>query len=154
MATYGNYKRKTYLAEVVPGETTPPSDEKWLRLAAKTATMDDNSDEDTNDDAFYDTGVPTNAVTNVRIGWSMSGQYDHEDPAQQLVESKRWLDGDDRHVWLKVVSADGKKQVVGMANITDPHFGFGDAGDNESFEFDIQFIQKVQPEDVPATPGK
>lgn len=49
--------------------------------------------------------------------------------------------GDDRKVWHKVVSADGKKQWTGLATISDIKVGDGDATDYEAFGCKLTFNQ-------------
>ena len=49
--------------------------------------------------------------------------------------------GDDRKVWHKVVSADGKKQWVGVGTVTDIVVGAGDATEYEDFSCTITYNQ-------------
>lgn len=60
--------------------------------------------------------------------------------------------GDARKVWHKVVSADGKKQWVGVGTVTDIVAGAGDATEYEDFSCTIAYNQIPTESTVTPTP--
>lgn len=119
--------------------TTEPKD--WLKLAKYIGTVNDESDEDTDDTGYYDgDGTPEETVLSVVGGYSFEGLYDAEDKAQALIASMRYKVGDARRVWLRVTSADRKKSWTEVANVSEIKIGDGDATDYEAFECTIKWI--------------
>lgn len=141
MARLKNALRKHYVAEWdAQNPTQEPSESDYLLLAKYIKTVNDETDENTEDDAFYDgDGTPEETVVSVAAGYSFEGQYDSEDPAQKLIAEKKYKIGEGRKVWLKVVSADGKKQWSGVGTVTGIKAGDGDAGEYETFEATIKW---------------
>ena len=120
--------------------TTPPTE--WLEVAKWISTVGDETEEQTDDTGFYDgDGTPETSVTGVAGAYSFEGFYDAEDPAQAMIAGMKYKIGDDRKVWHKVVSADGKKQWVGPATVSDIIAGAGDATEFEDFSCTITFNQ-------------
>ena len=120
--------------------TTEPKD--WLKLAKYIGTVNDESDEDTDDTGYYDgDGTPEETVLSVVGGYSFEGLYDAEDKAQALIASMRYKVGDARRVWLRVTSADRKKSWTEVANVSEIKIGDGDATDYEAFECTIKWIR-------------
>ena len=120
--------------------TVPPTE--WLELAKWISTVGDETEEQTDDTGFYDSdGTPETSVTGVAGAYSFEGFYDPEDPAQAMVAGMKYKIGDDRKAWHKVVSADGKKQWVGVATVSDIIAGAGDATEFEDFSCAITFNQ-------------
>ena len=79
-------------------------------MAKYIETIDDDTDEETDDTGYYDgDGTPEETVTSVSGAYSVSGLYDAEDKAQALIASKRYEIGDGRRVWHRVVESNGKK---------------------------------------------
>ena len=120
--------------------TTEPKD--WLKLAKYIGTVNDESDEDTDDTGYYDgDGTPEETVLSVVGGYSFEGLYDAEDKAQALIASMRYKVGDARRVWLRVTSSDRKKSWTEVANVSEIKIGDGDATDYEAFECTIKWIR-------------
>lgn len=139
MARLKNALRKHYVAEWTDNNTEPTASDYKL-LAKYIKTVNDETDENTNDDAFYDgDGTPETTIVSVAAGYAFEGQYDPEDDAQKLIAGKKYKTGDDRKVWFKVVSSDGKKQWTGAATVTGIKAGDGDAGEYEGFECTIKW---------------
>lgn len=145
MAKLKNAARKHYVAEWSSDSPTEAPQDKgaeWKLLAKHIKTVNDESDENTEDDAFYDgDGTPEETVVSITPGYSFEGYYDAEDEAQKLIVSKKFKLGEGRRVWFKVVTADGKKQFTGIANVSSIKAGDGDAGEFEKFEVTIKWIQ-------------
>lgn len=132
--------------------TTPTAaPTKWLKLAKYIETVNDESDEDTDDTGYYDgDGTPEETVLSVVGGFSFEGLYDAEDPAQALIASMKYKVGDDRRVWFRVTSANKKKTWTEVANVSEIKAGDGDATDYEAFECTIKWIK--QPVEAAVSP--
>lgn len=143
MAKLKNALRKHYVAPFNPEQpTTVPEEGQFLLLAKHIKTVNDESDENTEDDAFYDgDGTPEETVTSIAAGYSFEGFYDAEDPAQKLIVGTKYKLGEGRRVWFKVVTSDGKKQFCEVANISGIKAGDGDAGEFENFEATLKWIK-------------
>lgn len=140
MARAKNALRGHFVQEYTPGTETPGSD--WLELASWISTIGDDTQEETEDTAFYDgDGTPETDVTSVAGAYTPEGFYDPEDPAQALIAGKKYKTGNGRKVWHKVVSADGNTEWVGRATVTAIVAGAGDASAYETFSCNIRFDQ-------------
>lgn len=119
---------------------TAPTD--YLELAKWISSVSDDTDEQTDDTGFYDgDGTQETTVIGVSGAYGFEGSYDAENPAQALVSGMKYKIGDARKVWHKVVSADGKKQWVGVGTVTDIVTGAGDATEYEDFSCTITYNQ-------------
>lgn len=128
--------------------TTPTA---WLKLAKYIETVNDESDEDTDDTGYYDgDGTPEETVLSVVGGFSFEGLYDAEDKAQALIASMKYKIGDERRIWFRVTSADKKKTWTEVANVSEIKAGDGDATEYETFECTIKWIR--QPKEAAVTP--
>ena len=120
--------------------TAPPTE--WLEVAKWISTVGDETEEQTDDTGFYDgDGTPETSVTGVAGAYSFEGFYDAEDPAQAMIAGMKYKIGDDRKVWHKIVSADGEKQWVGPATVSNIIAGAGDATEFEDFSCTITYNQ-------------
>lgn len=129
--------------------TTEPT--AWLKLAKYIETVNDESDEDTDDTGYYDgDGTPEETVLSVVGGFSFEGLYDAEDKAQALIASMKYKIGDERRIWFRVTSADKKKKWTEVANVSEIKAGDGDATEYEAFECTIKWIR--QPKEAAVTP--
>ena len=150
MSRLKNALRAHYIA---PLDTSDPAKmpTAWLELAKWISSVSDETDEQTDDTGFYDgDGTPETTVTGVSGAYSFEGFYDGEYPAQALIAGMKSKIGDDRKVWHKVVTSDGKKQYVGMATVSDIVAGAGDATEYEDFSCTITYNQI--PAESPVTP--
>lgn len=130
---------------------TPTAEPKeWLKLAKYIETVNDESDEDTDDTGYYDgDGTPEETVLSVVGGFSFEGLYDAEDKAQALIASMKYQSGDARRVWFRVTSANKKKSWTEVANVSEIKAGDGDATEYEAFECTIKWIR--QPKEAAVT---
>lgn len=141
MARLKNALRAHFIAPVTT-TSAEPAEEDYLELAKWISGVTDDTDEETDDTGFYDgDGTKETTVTGVSGAYTFEGFYDSEDPAQALVASKKYKIGDDRKVWHKVISADGKKQWSGIATLSDIKAGDGDATDYEAFGCKVTYNQ-------------
>ncbi|TSB47126.1 phage tail tube protein [Alkalicoccobacillus porphyridii] len=133
-----NALRKHYVQDYVPGEETPGTD--WLRLAKSISSIGDDTQEATEEQAWYDgDGTPETEITSVAEAYTPSGHYDPDDPAQELIAGKKRKTGVGRKVWHRVVSSNGKKEWVGRATTSAIIAGAGDASAFEEFSCNIRF---------------
>lgn len=124
--------------------TTPTAEPtEWLKLAKYIETVNDESDEDTDDTGYYDgDGTPEETVLSVVGGFSFEGLYDAEDKAQALIASMKYKFGDARRIWFRVTSADKKKTWKEVANVSEIKAGDGDATEYEAFKCTIKWIKQ------------
>lgn len=151
MARLKNAKRGHFVGKFDPQQPkTEP--QEWLELAKWISTVEDDTDEETDDTAFYDgDGTKETTVTGVSGAYTFEGYYDAEDKAQKFIADKKFKTGDDRKVWHKVVSADGKTEWVAPATVSEIVAGSGEAGEYEAFECKIAF--NTLPVERPASPA-
>ena len=120
--------------------TEPTGESAWLELAKWITDVSDDTDEKTEDQAFYDgDGTEETSVISVKGAYTFEGTYDPEDKAQALIASMKYKTGDERKVWHKVVQSDKKKQFVGVATVTEIKAGSGAAADYEAFGCKISY---------------
>lgn len=153
MARSKNALRGHFVAPYDPqAPDTPPTE--WLELAKWISTIGDDTNEETEDEAFYDgDGTPETTVVSVAGAYTPEGYYDPEDPAQALIASLKYKTGDGRKIWHRVVSADGKKEWVGRATVTNIVAGAGDAQAYETFSCTITFDQIPEEKDITVPEG-
>ncbi|HEM4769333.1 TPA: phage tail protein, partial [Streptococcus suis] len=109
----------------------------------------DDTDEKVDEQAYYDSdGTEETVVTGVKVAYSFEGLYDPEDKAQKHIADLKLKLGNDRLVWHKVVSADKKKEWVGLATVTEIIAGSGAASEYEKFGCKISY-NSIPEESVP-----
>lgn len=149
MARNKNALRKHYIQEWKKGEVEPPEDGKWLELAHLISNIGVEPNEETETEAFYSgDGTPEETVTSVARAYTPEGQFDPEDPAQELIESMQNEIGDGRKVWHRVVRSDGQKEWVGRASVLNIIAGAGEASAYEEFSCTIRFDEKPKENDL------
>jgi major tail shaft protein len=120
--------------------TEPIGESAWLELAKWITDVSDDTDEKTEDQAFYDgDGTEETSVISVKGAYTFEGTYDPDDKAQALIAAMKYKTGDERKVWHKVVQSDKKKQFVGVATVTEIKAGSGAAADYEAFGCKISY---------------
>lgn len=130
---------------------TPPTESAWEELADGIEDISDATTESTEEKAYYN-GVKTNIVNSVSGAYNVSGDYDSEDKAQEIIADMKYKTGIGRKVWHRVVSADKTKQWTGHATVTDIVAGSGAADATEDFSCTITF-DAIPTEGVPGTGG-
>lgn len=129
-----NALRKHYVADWKKEHTQAPEKTDFLRLAKNISSITDDTDEETDDKAFYDgDGTKEKKVVGISEAWKAEGIRDYDDPAQNLIASKKRKTGDERKVWHKIVDSVEKTEVCEVATLSDIKSGGGDAGDDEEF---------------------
>ena len=144
MARQKNALRKHFVAPFDKANaTTAPTKEQYKLLAKYIKTVNDETDEDTDDVAWYDgDGTPEETVLTVVGGYSFEGTYDPEDAAQAMIAAMRYKTGEARRVWHRVTTADGKKTYTQVANVSEIKAGAGDATAYEEFGCTIKWIKE------------
>jgi hypothetical protein len=138
MARLKNVERKHYVQAYEPGQNEPG--DEWLELAKFISTIGDDTNEETEEEAFYDgDGTPETTVTSVAKAYTPEGYFDPEDPAQELIAGLQFETGDGRKIWHRVVRSDGNKEWVGRATVSAIVAGAGDASAYETFSCNIRF---------------
>lgn len=133
-----NALRKHEIQDWVKGEK--PKEDGWLELAEYITDINDSTEEENEDEAFYSgDGTPERTTTSVAEAYDVEGQYDPEDEAQELVASKKHKLGDGRKVWHRVTRSDGKKQWTGRASLSEIVAGSGNAAEFEEFSCNIRY---------------
>lgn len=128
-----------------------PKDADFLELAKWIASVSDDTDEQTDDTGYMDgDGTPETTVIGVSGSYGFEGSFDAEDAAQAYVAGLKYKVGDDRKVWHKIVSADGKTQWLGTATISAIVAGAGDATAYEDFSCTITYNEL--PKETTVTP--
>ena len=120
MATMKNALRKHYIADWKKEHTQAPDKTEYLRVAKNISSITDDTDEETDDKAFYDgDGTKEKKVVGISEAWKVEGLRDYDDPAQNLIASKKRKTGDDRKVWHKIVDPVEKTEVNEVATLSD-----------------------------------
>src|SRR5690625_7595706 len=139
MGKQKNALRGHFVQEYEPG-TEKPEEDGWLELAHKITDIEDATEEEVDDDAFYDgDGTPEATVTSVAGAYDVEGHYDATDPAQELIADLKYKVGDGRKVWHRVVASNGEKEWSGRATVTGIVAGSGPASEYEAFGCNIRF---------------
>lgn len=145
-----NALRKHFVAPWT-SDDKKPSEDDYLPLAANIQSIEDDSDEDTEDSGFYDGDGSKETTINGRTEkWKVSGYNDPDDKAQALIAGMRRNTTDDgRKLWHKIVNVNGEIDE-GIAKAMDIKAGGGDATDYEAFECSLNFVSTptVTPKDT------
>lgn len=148
MAKHKNALRGHFIAPFTSIDAKPSTD-AWLELARWISDVTDDTDEKVDERAYYDSdGTEETVVTGVKVAYSFEGLYDPEDKAQKHIADLKLKLGNDRLVWHKVVSADKKKEWVGLATVTEIIAGSGAASEYEKFGCKISY-NSIPKESVP-----
>lgn len=149
MARSKNALRGHFVQAYVPGVETPG--EEWLEVGKYIETIEADNNEETEEMGFYDgDGTPEQDVVSVAVGYSLSGFYDPEDAAQQLIADLEFATGEGRKIWHKRVNAQKTKEWTGKATVSEIVVGGGDATAYEAFEANIRWDRKPEMTPIPA----
>ncbi|OFI48817.1 phage tail protein [Floricoccus tropicus] len=139
-----NAIRKHFIAPI-PKDGSKPKEADYMRLAKWISTVSDDTDEQTDDTGYYDgDGTAETTVTGVSGAYGFEGSHDPEDKAQAYIAGLKWKIGEERKVYHKIVSSDGKKQWIGKATVSAIIAGAGDATEYEDFSCTITFNEIPQ----------
>lgn len=136
-------RSKNALTEHYVGEFTDDElSEADLRLAKWIREVSDDSNEEVEDEAFYDgDGTLEQDITSISKGFSFEGMYDPEDEAQAFIADLEFEVGENRKIWYKQVRTDGT-ELEGRATVTDIVVVGGPAEEYATFECTITWDAK------------
>lgn len=136
---------KNALTEYHVGEIpVPEGAAEYNRLAKYISTVTDDSDEETEDTAYYDSdGTPESDVISVKKKYSFEGLYDDADPAQKFIAGLEFETGEARKVMFKQVRTNGDT-YEGIATVTEPKVTGGEASEYPEFSCAIGWDKKPE----------
>lgn len=138
LARKKNALTEYHVAPPVDGVGEP----EYLKLAKWVSSVTDDSDEETEDQGFYDgDGTPETDVISVKKSYSFEGMYDDADPAQKFVAGLEFETGEGRKVMFKQVRTNGDT-LEGPATVTGIKVTGGEATDYAAFECAIAWDKK------------
>lgn len=130
----------------------PLGSEAELELAKWISSVTDDSDETTEETAFYDgDGTPESDVTSVKKSYTFEGIFDEEDPAMALIAEMELEVGEARKLQFKQVRTDGTT-LSGKATVTEIKVTGGEASEFAPFNCTISWDSKPVVTVEPATP--
>lgn len=133
-----NALTKHSIADIPTGDEKPD----YLRLAKWISTIDDDSDEEVEDQAFYDgDGTPEDDVMSVKKTWSFEGMYDDDDPAMKFVADKEFETGEGRKIMYKQERTNGDV-LEGRATLKEIVVTGGEASEYAAFSCSISWDRK------------
>lgn len=136
-----NAKRRHFVAPWT-SDDKKPAEEDYLPLAKDIVTIEDDSDEDTDDYGDYDgDGTNQTAFNGRSEKWNFEGTYNSDNPAQKLIAGmKRAQTDEERKLWHKILETDGKT-VEGVAKAMEIKAGSGDATEYEEFSGHLDYVR-------------
>lgn len=148
MARKKNALTEYHVAKLPEAEGTA----EYKRLAKWISNVSDDSDEETEDQGFYDgDGTPETDVVSVKKAYTFEGMYDENDPAMKLIADLEFETGEARKVMFKQVRTDGST-LEGRATVTGIKVTGGEATEYAGFECAIGWDTKPKLT-PPAPPG-
>lgn len=134
-----------YYVGAIPTGTTEP---EYFRLAKWVSTVTDDSEEETEDQGFYDgDGTPETDVISVKKTYTFEGFYDEEDPAMKFIAGLEFETGEKRKIMFKQVRTNGDT-LEGKATVSEIKVTGGEATEYATFECTISWDKKPE-----ITPG-
>jgi len=116
----------------------------YLRLAKWISDVSDDSDEEVEDQAFYDgDGTPEEDVMSVKKTWTFEGMFDEDDEAMQFVADKEFETGEGRKVMYKQERTNGDV-LEGPATLKDIVVTGGEASEYAAFGCAISWDRKPE----------
>lgn len=117
---------------------------EYNRLARWISSVEDDSDEEVEDQAYYDgDGTPEDDVISVKKTYAFEGVYDDDDPAMRLIADLEFETGEGRKIMFKQVRTNGDV-LEGPATVTDPKVTGGEAQEYATFECSISWDRKPE----------
>lgn len=136
-----------YYVAAIPEDGQEP---EYFRLGKWINNVEDDSDEETEDQGFYDgDGTAETDVISVKKTYTFSGYYDDEDPAMRFIGSLEFETGEARKIMFKQERTNGQV-LEGIATVSGIVTTGGEATEYATFECTISWDRK--PEGVSGTP--
>lgn len=138
-------RKKNALTKYFIGERVDEEGQvEWLRLARWISNVEDDSDEEVEDQGFYDgDGTPEEDVISIKKAYSFEGFFDEENEAHQFIASKEFETGDGRKIMMKQERTDGTK-LQGPATISEIKVTGGEATEYAALECKIAWDRKPE----------
>ncbi len=136
-----NATREHWLAPYDPeSPTTIPAPEAFVLLGLGIQTIEDDTDESTDDYSDYaGDGNTSSTLTSYSEKWNYEGRNMPDDKAQTIIRKmKRKTTDDERRLWHAIRFTDGTA-VIGVAKAMEIKAGSGDSSDYEDFEGHLDF---------------
>ncbi|MFJ7950336.1 phage tail tube protein [Lysinibacillus sp. NPDC096418] len=122
--------------------TDDATSEATLRLGKWISSVTDDSDESTEDTAFYDgDGTPESDVVSVKKSYSFEGMYDESVEAMKFIASLELETGESRKIAFKQERTDGSI-LEGRATVTEIKVTGGEASEYATFSCKIGWDAK------------
>ena len=119
-------------------------EETMLQLAKWIQVVEDESDEEVEEYAFYDgDGTPEQDVISVSKKYAFEGFYDNEDEAHRFIADLEFETGEGRKVWFKQVRTSGEV-LEGKATVTEPVVTGGEASEYATLSFTVAWDNKPE----------
>jgi len=148
MARKKNALTEYYVAPLAEGDVEPD----FMRLAKWISTVNDESDEEVEDTAYYDgDGTAESDVISVKEGYAFEGTYDNADPAMKFIGGLKRKTGEGRKIMFRKVESNGDT-LEGRATVTDIVASGGDANAYETFSCTITWDKTPEVTPADATP--
>ena len=145
-------RKKNALTKYFVGPWTDDTSTATQRLAKWISSVTDDSDESTEDSAFYDgDGTPESDVVSVKKSYSFEGMYDETDPAMKYIASLEFETGEGRNIAFKQERTDGSI-LEGRATVTEIKVTGGEASEYATFGCSISWDSKPKITPAPVTP--
>lgn len=113
-----------------------------LRLAKWIESVEDDSDEETEDIAFYDgDGTQETDVISIKKAYTFEGMHDADDEAQLFIAGLEFETGEGRKIWFKQERTDGTV-LQGPATVSDIVVTGGEASEYAPFSCTIAWDRK------------
>lgn len=120
-----------------------------LRLAKWIREVEDDSDEEVEDEAYYDgDGTPEEDVTSVKKKYTFEGMYDDADEGMKFIADLEFETGEGRKVWFKQERTNGDV-FQGSATVTEIKVTGGEAQEYAAFECSIAWNRKPEKSSTP-----
>lgn len=140
MARIKNALTEHYVGEWVDAETS----EADLRLAKWIREVTDDSDEEVEEEAYYDgDGTLSSDVTGISKTYTFEGMFDSEDEGHAFIASLEFEIGEGRKIFYKQIRTDGRT-LSGPATVTEIVVTGGPAEEYATFECSISWDQKPE----------
>ena len=135
-------RQKNALTKYFVGPWTDEKSTATLQLAKWIKSVSDDSDEATEDTAFYDgDGTPESDVVSVKKSYSFEGMYDETDEAMKFIASLELEVGEGRKIAFKQERTNGDI-LEGRATVTEIKVTGGEASEYATFSCKIGWDSK------------
>lgn len=114
------------------------------RLARWISSVEDDSDEEVEDEAYYDgDGTPEDDVISVKKTYAFEGLYDDSDEGMKFIADLEFETGENRKIWFKQERTNGDV-LEGPATVKEIKVTGGEASEYAAFECSISWDKKPE----------